>query len=128
MTIPKPKFKVTTFIRSLLMANADIMNIIGNRIFPVVAPTDTAGTLIVYWRDSYSVEETKMGVAAEKCHIWIEISSDDYDESQNLAELVYLALYGEKDNYMITLKDSTEDLETTPVDKKYIQVLLFEIS
>ncbi|MEG1685813.1 MAG: DUF3168 domain-containing protein, partial [Bacteroides sp.] len=61
----------------------------------------------------------------EKCNVHIDIVSDDYDRSQELACLVNETLEGEFNNPKIVVKllDSTEDFS----DGKYIQVLLFSI-
>lgn len=129
---PTPKFKSTTDIRSLLIANMGILEIVGTRIFPMVAPEDTNETFIVYQRDSYSAPITKMGAELDGCDVWVFAISDDYDESQDLAEKIYLTLFGNHTvngkEITITLKDSTEDCDISETGRKYIQVLLFNIS
>ena len=119
------KFKVTTKIRTALMEDAEIVALVGSRIFPIVAPNKTAGDFITYQRDEYSKDRTKMGVAAETCKVYINAISDSYDRSQDLAYLIDKALDGTHPNLGISIytEDSTEDFE----DGKYIQSLLFEI-
>lgn len=124
-----PKFKVTTDVRSMLLANEEIKDIIDGKIFPLVAPDDTKGTFIVYQRDKYQVDRTKMGANLESCWVYVSIVSDNYDQSQDLAEKVFITLNGDHDNGLrIWLNDSTEDVIGEGVNKKYIQVLLFEIT
>lgn len=124
-----PKFKVTTEIRSMLLADDSISEIIGGKIFPVIATEDTTGMYIIYQRDQYSVERTKMGTVLDVCRVYIDIIGDDYDSTQDLAERVYNVLDGDHPNGLrIYLADSTEDVVGDGINKKYIQVLLFEIS
>jgi len=119
------KISITNDIRSILLADADIQAMIDTRIFPLFAPKDTTGDFILYKRDEYNLERTKMGIAREKCKVYLNIVSDDYDNAQRLAELAYSALEGSHQEYGITveLTDSTEDTQ----DDKYIQILLFSI-
>ena len=98
------KLKVTTVIRQILLKNGDLSALIGEKIFPLYAPKGTEGDFILYVRDEYSTQYTAMGLFSQQCRVFINVVSDNYDR--------------------IRLKDSTEDYE----DKKFIQVLLFEIS
>lgn len=118
-------FKVTNEIRSILLNNGDISAMVGRKVFPVIAPENTDGDFIVYQRDGFREEYTKMGVATQAPVVFVIAVSEDYERSQQLASLIYGALSGEwKDPYMlIRLEDSTEDF----ADKKYIQVLQFSI-
>ncbi|WP_321331888.1 DUF3168 domain-containing protein [uncultured Bacteroides sp.] len=128
---PKSKLKITTLIRSLLIAEADIMTATNGHISPLIADKGTTGTFIVYQRNAYKLQEVKQGVAGDTCEVLINVVSDDYDNSQDIAEKVLFALYGEKGEngkYTITLGDSTEDVEVNDTSIKYIQVLLFEIN
>ncbi|WP_042372641.1 hypothetical protein [Bacteroides neonati] len=119
------KLKITTEVRSILLNSPEIFELIGERVFPLVAPADTDGDFIVYQRDGYKIESTKMGRCIDKPMVYINTVSDDYDRSQDLASIVYELLEGdfESPNMRIRLEDSTEDY----ADGKYIQVLLFSI-
>ncbi|MEG1546179.1 MAG: DUF3168 domain-containing protein [Bacteroides sp.] len=119
------KFKATNGIRTILLNNKKINGLVGDNIFPLIAKEGTVGDFIIYQRDSYEKEYTKMGICEEKCNVHIDIVSDDYDRSQELACLVNETLEGEFNNPKIVVKllDSTEDFS----DGKYIQVLLFSI-
>ena len=127
-TKAKSKFRIGTSIRKLLIENAAVKEFVGEQIFPLVAPQETKGDLIVYYRDEYSKDYTKMGVYNDNCKVYVVIVSEDYDRSQEIAEAVNEALectfFQNTDNQIqIRLSDSTEDY----ADNKYIQVLLFEI-
>ena len=124
----KPKFRIGTTIRKLLIENEAVKEFVGEKIFPLVAPQEAKGDLIVYYRDEYSKDYTKMGVYNDNCKVYVVAVSEDYDRSQLIAEAVNEALedtfFQNTDNQIqIRLSDSTEDY----ADNKYIQVLLFEI-
>lgn len=119
-------FTITNEIRDLLISSHELTDIIGSKIFPITAKRDTDGDFIVYQRDGFKEEVTKMGVARQVPLVYISAVSDDYDRSQQLATLIYDTISGEyRDPYMlIRLEDSTEDF----TEGKYIQVLQFSIS
>ena len=50
----KSKFRIGTVIRKILIDNEDVKQLVGDKIFPLVAPQSTEGDLIVYYRDEYS--------------------------------------------------------------------------
>lgn len=119
------KFKITTEVRGILMSDPEIQKKVDKKIFPLVADTDTEGDFIVYQRDGYKQEYTKMGVARQIPIVFVNAVSSDYDKSQELAGLIYEALEGSFTDPEMTihLEDSTEAYE----DGKYIQVLQFSI-
>ena len=122
------KFNVSTLLRDRLLLNAALGEFVGQRIFPCVAPDGTNEDFIVYYRDEYGIDSTKMGIYSQKATVMMIVVSNKYSRSQHIAELVFetlqgthnLGIYGEM---TINLKDSTEDY----IDKKYFQFLLFEI-
>ncbi|WP_018109823.1 DUF3168 domain-containing protein [Bacteroides propionicifaciens] len=118
------KFKVTTRIRTALLKSPEISKNISG-VFPIVAPKNTVGDFIIYQRDQYSKEYTKMGIYKEQCRVYITAISESYDKSQELAYQINECLEGVHHdlNMSIKLIDSTEDFE----DAKYIQTLLFEV-
>lgn len=117
---------ITKEIRSIIKNKQEIENLVGDKIYPVVAPDGTNGDFIVYQRDGYKQEYNKMGVARQTTYVYISIVSDNYDRTSKIASLVYEVLEGSFKNptMIIHLEDSTEDY----VDKKYVQVLQFSIS
>ncbi|MEO4826148.1 DUF3168 domain-containing protein [Bacteroides uniformis] len=118
-------FKITAEIQSLLLQNEEIKALVGNRVFPIMAPEGTDGDFIVYQRDGLKQEYTQMGVASQTAVIYVTAVSDSYVRNNSLASLIYDTLSGDyKDPDMrIQLEDSTEDF----IDKKFIQVLQFSI-
>lgn len=119
------KFKITTRVRTALLASSEIVSMVGNQIFPIVAPKDTLGDFIIYQRDEYSKQYTQMGISNQSCRVYVNAISDSYDRSQELAYQINESLEGIHTNLNMDVKlvDSTEDFE----DDKYIQVLLFDI-
>lgn len=124
------KFSITTDIRKLLINNEELKSLIGNKIYPLFAPDNTTGDFIIYYRDEYAKEYATRGIITnENCKIWVAIVSDNYDKSVQIVELVNSILDGyhkDKNNneYQCRLSDSTED----SADKKYIQILVFDIN
>lgn len=120
------KFKVTSVIATILLADEKIISLVGDNIFPLNAEKDTKGDFIIYMRDEYSIERSKMGIITQKCNVYINAVSENYNRGQELADLIFNSLEGTFKNpdIEIHLEDSTEDY----VDGKYIQVLLFSIN
>lgn len=124
------KFSVCTLIRERLLADEKIKELVGNKIFPIIAPEGTTNNYIVYVRDEYSIDRTKTGIAFHNCIVFISCVSSSYDESQKIADAVFQALDGkykintEQHNInSIELVDSTEDYD----GDVYIQTLSFSI-
>ncbi len=119
------KLAITTEVRAILLADEEITSLIGEKVFPIVAPNGTEGDFIIYQRDGYKQEYTKMGVARQVPTVFINAVSDDYERSLELASLIYETLSGSFSNpdMTIQLEDSTEDYS----DGKYFQVLQFSV-
>lgn len=122
------KWFIGNDIRSILLADSDVSEQVGDKIFPLVAPEKTLGDFVVYSRQKYSKSATKMGVYEDECEVAIVAVSDNYDASVELAGKIDNALTGYQVvgngvRIKIDLKDSTEVFD----DNKYIQTLLFEI-
>jgi hypothetical protein len=113
----------------MLLEDPAISGIIGDKIFPLLAKEGTSGMYVVYQRDRYSVDRTKMGQVLNSCWVYIYVIGPDYDDTQDLAEKIFTVLDGDHPNGLrIWLADSTEDVIGEGQNKKIIQVLLFEIS
>ena len=123
------KWFIGNDIRNILLADADVQAQVGNHIYPCVAAEGTNGDFIVYQRQKYSKEDTKMGVYSDDCEVAVVAVSDSYDDAIALASKIDNALtgYHSLDNnsvrFKINLKDSSEVFE----DNKFIETLLFEI-
>lgn len=118
-------FDVTAEVRSILLQSDVIKNFVGDRLFPVIAPEDTDGDIIVYWRDEARQDYTKWGVANRSVVIRIAAVSESYERSVALASNVYDAISGGFYDLGITLslEDALEDFDKG----KFIQLLDFSI-
>lgn len=124
------KFSVCTLIRERLLSDEKLKELVGNKIFPIIAPEGTTNNYIVYVRDEYSIDRTKTGIAFHNCIVFISCVSSSYDESQKIADAVFQCLDG---RYKINTKahninsieliDSTEDYN----GDCFIQTLSFSI-
>lgn len=124
------KFSVCTLIRERLLADEKLKELVDSRVYPVIAPEGTEGNYIVYVRDEYSIDRTKVGITFHNCIVFISCVSSSYDESQLIADAVFQALDGkykintEQHNInAIEMVDSTEDYD----GDVYIQTLSFSI-
>ena len=121
------KWDIGNFIRALLMDNDDIVAMIGEHCYPVIAPENTLGDFIIYFRQSYHKLVSQMGVYQDIAEVAVVAISDNYDRSIALAEMIDDTLTGsynsEECSFDILLKDSTETFD----DNKYIQTLIFTI-
>ena len=122
------KWRAGEYLRDILLLNADIIALVGDNVYPCIAPEDTAGDFIVYRRDKYTRDYTKFGLTSDVARIDVTAISEDYDRSLDLAELIDGILSGEhrSDNGLkLTFKliDSNEGFE----DFKFFQTLTFEI-
>ena len=118
------KLTVGSYARTYLLTIPAIAAIVGNRIYPGIAPEGTTGTFVVYERDSYEVLNSKMGIYLQEANIAYEVVSDTYDEGQTLAVLILENLQGRHNNLKFQVVDSAEYY----TEKKYRQVLLFKIN
>ena len=122
------KWHIGDDVRALLLADTNIAALVGEDIYPIVAPEGTDGEFIVYRREKYSKDTVKEGVVGDECILSLTAVADNYDAAVTLAELIDNALTGkhtngEGENFQMVLSDSSEAFE----DNKYIEVLLFEI-
>lgn len=122
------KWNIGNDIREILLADATVSGVVGQNIYPCIAPEKTEGDFILYRREKYSKSYTKMGIVEDACELTLLIISDDYDTSNALAAQVDNLLVGRHTrtdgySFVVSLKDSTEAFE----DNKYVQTMLFEI-
>ena len=119
------QFKIITEVVKLLRESEELAAMVGPKIFPIVAPEGTVGDFVSYQRDGLDIESSKMGTALQRSYFYINVVSDDYDRSLDIADTIYDTLEGDFVNpdMRIRLTDYTEDY----VDKKFLQVLQFSI-
>ena len=94
--------KIGQIIYNSLAANTAITNLVGNKIYPLIAPENTTGSFIIYTR-SYTNENNKDSYTGE-ITIELLIISIDYKNSIELAENcinTLTTLEGQNNDYYI---------------------------
>ena len=114
-------------LRDLLTSNSALTEIVGDDIYPIIAPENTKGPFVLYERSKYKKDYSKMGLVEQDCHITFTIVAEDYDVSLAIAELIDFTLTGDHKtegcSMTIELFDSSEGFD----DNKYYQSLTFSI-
>lgn len=121
------KWDIGNKIRQMLLTDTKIKDYVGDNIFPLIAPENTYGDFIFYFRGDYKKEEVKWGVFKDLATLNINVVSDDYDNSVEIAKAIDNCLTGTKsiDGRQVRIKlTSSQELYE---DDKYIQTLTFEI-
>lgn len=122
------KWAIGNDIRAFLLKDEDIVNHVGTKIFPLIAPESTVGDFIIYSREKYTKSTVKMGVYQDECEVAVVGISENYDDAIALASKIDNALCGLHTlengvKLQITLADSSETFD----DDKYIETLVFKI-
>lgn len=115
------KWKVGSWIRSQLI---DVCQ----NVFPVVAPENTKGDIIVYRRTSIERSQSHIGYYLDTVHYDIVIISDSYDRAAEIGEKVDDALSGtfvdeDGKRYVSQISGGYEDFQ----DGKYYNIITFKI-
>lgn len=128
----QPKFTICTAIRKMLLEDEKLKELVGNKVYPIIAPENITTNYIVYQRDEYSIDRVKQGISNQNCIVFITCVSSDYDTSCLLAEAVFNCLDNRynintetQSIRSIQMTDSTEDISINK--DNYIQTLAFEI-
>jgi hypothetical protein len=117
------KFLAIQNVVAILSNSPEIQALVGDKIFPLVAPVDTHGDFIAYQRDGYKREDSKMGVAVQRSIFLITVVSDTHERSLVIADAVYDALEGDHSEYNMRIR--MENYGEDYIDRKFIQVLQF---
>lgn len=115
------KWKVGSWIRAKLI---DVCQ----NVFPVVAPENTKGDVIVYRRTSIERSQSHIGYYLDTVHYDIVIISDSYDRAAEIGEKVDDALSGtfvdeDGKRYVSQISGGYEDFQ----DGKYYNIITFKI-
>lgn len=123
-----PKWRLAEYIRERLLASEEMQKLVGEHIYPVLAP-ETDGDFVILTRSSYKAKETKFSILEYTTSVIIEVYSDDYARGLDIAEAVDRQLtkiheeqYG-TGGVTITIKDSGETLH----EGKFVQILEYAI-
>lgn len=119
------KWYFGNYLRDILLADSEISDAIGTKIFPLVAPENTEGDFILYGRKAYTRDRMQMGVYSDNATIQITIVSEIYDNALWLASRVDNLLEGQHKvegiNFQVELADSDEEF----LDNKYVEKLYY---
>lgn len=117
--------KLTTgiYARGYLISDDKVSSLIGNRIYPSIAPEGTRTPFAIYERESYIVANTKMGISQQISEVIYEIVSDDYDSGAEATLAIFERLQGKHGGFTFDLVDSNEYYK----ENKFRQRLLFQI-
>lgn len=121
------KWSIGNDLRDIMLADNSIKKMVGNNIYPLVAPEKVDGEFIIYGREKYSKPAVKSGVYDDECLVFMTAVSDNYDKAIALASLIDNALTGTHCNENVRIEISLYDSTETFNDNKYIETLIFKI-
>lgn len=114
------KWYIGSWLRAKLLSITD-------NVFPVVAPENTKGDVIVYRRTSIERSQSHIGYYQDTVHYDIVIISDSYDRAAAIAEQVDDAMSGtfneDGKRFVSHISGGYEDYQ----DGKYYNVITFKI-
>lgn len=115
------KWKIGSWLRTKLLD-------ITTNVFPVVAPENTKGDVIVYRRTNLERSQSHIGYYQDTVYYDIVIISDSYDRSAEIGERVDDALSGnfadeDGKRFVSNISGGYEDYQ----DGKYYNVITFKI-
>ena len=115
------KWKIGSWLRTKLID-------ITTNVFPVVAPENTKGDVIVYRRTNLERSQSHIGYYLDTVYYDIVIISDSYDRSAEIGEKVDDALSGnfadeDGKRFVSNISGGYEDYQ----DGKYYNVITFKI-
>ena len=115
------KWKIGSWLRTKLLD-------ITTNVFPVVAPENTKGDVIVYRRTNLERSQSHIGYYQDTVYYDIVIISDNYDRSAEIGEKVDDALSGnfadeDGKRFVSNISGGYEDYQ----DGKYYNVITFKI-
>ncbi len=77
-------------VRSILLANSQIVAEVGQQIFPVLARQEAKLPYLTYRRYTRDPAQSKEGVGSyTEQGVEVSVYSDDYDEAEQLGDLVF---------------------------------------
>ena len=98
-------------IRTLLLADEPLKALVGNNIFPLVAPEKTTGDFITIRRSAYKLTRNKMCETEETPTFLVAAFSADYDRSLEIAEAIRRVILNTRVQHRnLDIIDAPEDL------------------
>ena len=113
-------------IFSILSNDADLVEKVENKIYPLIADVNTTFPFIVYRRNGIEPLNSKDRFTINSTtYISIVVASDKYDESIEIAERIIKAL--SKGTYQGIMDISLVDADEDYIDDTFIQTLTYNI-
>lgn len=119
-------FKIGKDLTEILLSNSEITNVIGDKVFPLVANAGTTFPFIVYRRSGYTPASNK-DYTNETVQVELAILSENYIDSVQLADLVGTYLETKTTDSIDEIKvinSSEEFIDDTYIQKIYLEITL----
>ena len=112
----------------MLISDSNIVKAVGQKIYPLVADTETKFPFIVYKRNSIHPLSSKDRIIYQsEAFVDVIIASDKYEQSVDVAECVISALKTGTFNGLKIKEISVEDAEEDYQDNTFLQKLTIKI-
>lgn len=110
-------------VYQILKINDELVNIVGDKIYPLVAESDTSYPFVVFKRTGITPEYTKDWLTMESVSVEIVCASDKYFQSVDMANIIREEMDGLRGGEILETKVDyiTEDF----IDDVYIQRIGF---
>ena len=110
-------------VYQILKINDELVNIVGDKIYPLVAESDTSYPFVVFKRTGITPEYSKDWLTMESVSVEIVCASDKYFQSVDMANLIREEMDGLRGGEILETKVDyiTEDF----IDDAYIQRIGF---
>ena len=125
------KWHAGDWMREILLSSEEIVKLVGDYVYPCIAPENTDENFYVYSRTEYKREVVKLDTVIQEdtATILLRAVSDDYDTSITMAELsdeVLSGLHRNDDGVVIKFRlvNSKEGFDGF----QYFQDLFFAVS
>lgn len=117
----KTSISIIRELRKILLSNVELKQIVGERIFPLVADVETQYPFIVIKRNSLTVNYTKDILLLDENLLTFSILAEDYEKAVNIAELVRITLENKKTDFI-------RDCRITNVTDSFNNIFVIEIT
>ena len=114
---------VNKYIYRLLTEDAGLSNIVGNKIYPLIAEETTTFPFVIFKRTNLTANYTKDGCSGDEVEFSVSVAAQDYFTTVEVMEKVRSILELHRDNYFRTIRLSsvTEDY----IENTYVQEVSF---
>lgn len=113
--------KIGSTVYKILSEDVEVTELVGDKIYPLIADTETSFPFIVFKKDSYKPTYTKDGISNKTAVVEIIIAADNYEEGVEITDRCFKAIAA-KSKYF-KLQDNTEDY----LNDTFLQSLIYKI-